>query len=145
MGCDVFCVCAAWERGSRNPPVQNNKSLPGYNLDTFVDSFVQTTQRQAAVTQGSNVMWTLGDDFNYQDAGSWFPNLDKLIDGVNADGRVKTLYSTPSIYLKAKHDEDLKWPLKTDDFVSTRHTHHQQRQRPRSLPQLTCHVPLPPC
>ena len=32
--------------------------------------------------------------------GVGFPNLDKLILGVNADGRVKTLYSTPSIYLK---------------------------------------------
>ena len=49
-------------------------------------------------------------------AESWYTNLDKLIDGVNADGRMKTLYSTPTIYLAAKHAEGLSWPLKTDDF-----------------------------
>ena len=107
-----FC----WDRGCRNAQVQNNRSLPGYNLDTFVDAFVQTAIRQANMTAGVNLMWTLGNDFAWQDADSWYPNLDKLIDGVNADGRVRTLYSTPSIYLAAKHAENLAWPLKTDDF-----------------------------
>ena len=107
-----FC----WDRGCRNAPIQNNKSAPGYNLDTFVDSFVATANRQANMTQGSNVMWTMGNDFAWQQAESWFHNLDLLIDGVNADGRVKALYSTPSIYLAAKHAEMLSWPLKTDDF-----------------------------
>ena len=41
----------------------------------------------------------------YREAESWYSNLDKLIDGVNADGRVNTLYSTPSIYLAAKNAE----------------------------------------
>ena len=54
-----FC----WDRGCRNEQIQNNKSLPGYNLDTFVDAFVKTAQIQADQTNGNNVMWTLGDDF----------------------------------------------------------------------------------
>ena len=163
-----FC----WDRGCRNPAIQNNKSLPGYNLDTFVDAFVATAQRQANETNGNNVMWTLGNDFEvshfsisiarktkqssvllppsslclsflpcspcslclycvmlfllpkqYTEAELWYANLDKLIDGVNADGRVKTLYSTPSIYLAAKNAEGISWPLKTDDFFPCQHTH----------------------
>ena len=42
----------------------------------------------------------------------------QIIDGVNAEGTVKAMYSTPSIYLKAKNAENLAWTVKTDDFVS---------------------------
>ena len=120
-----FC----WDRGCRVDPIQSNRSLPGYNLDTFVQSFVETAERQANMTLGDTVMWTMGNDFAYQQAETYFHNLDQLIDGVNADGRVKALYSTPSIYLAAKHAENLTWPLKTDDFVHPQrltHTHHHR-------------------
>ena len=43
-------------------------------------------------------------------------NLDKIIDGVNAEGSIKAMYSTPSIYLKAKNAEPVQWTVKTDDF-----------------------------
>ena len=43
-------------------------------------------------------------------------NLDKLIDGVNAEGSIKAMYSTPSVYLKAKNAEPVSWSVKTDDF-----------------------------
>ena len=46
----------------------------------------------------------------------WMTNLDKIIDGVNAEGTIKAMYSTPSIYLKAKHAENVQWSVKTDDF-----------------------------
>ena len=50
---------------------------------------------------------------NPQDAASWYYNLDRLIQHVNADGRVKVFYSTPSKYVKAKVAESsVKWPLK---------------------------------
>ena len=106
----------SWDRGSRQPPIQNNRSLPGYNLDTYVEAFVKSAMVQANETNGVNVMWTMGNDFAWQEAELWYDNLDKLIDGVNADGRMKTKYSTPSIYTAAKHAEALTWPLKTDDF-----------------------------
>lgn len=40
-------------------------------------------------------MLTMGCDFQYSNARTWFKNLDKLIKYVNADGRVNTFYSTP--------------------------------------------------
>ena len=52
-----------WEDGCGTAQIQDNKSAPGYNLDQFVDLFVQTAQSQADQTNGRNVMWTLGDDF----------------------------------------------------------------------------------
>ena len=54
-----FC----WDITCTGTEIQNNKSLPGYNLDQIVDSFVQTAQGQAAQTNGNNIMWTLGGDF----------------------------------------------------------------------------------
>ncbi|KZV46140.1 Fatty acid hydroxylase superfamily isoform 2 [Dorcoceras hygrometricum] len=61
-------------------------------------------------------MWTMGEDFRYQYAESWFKQMDKLIHYVNKDGRVNALYSTPSIYTDAKHAANESWPLKIDDY-----------------------------
>ncbi|ONM04362.1 NADPH--cytochrome P450 reductase 2 [Zea mays] len=61
-------------------------------------------------------MWTMGDDFSYQYAESWFRNMDKLIYHVNKDGQVHALYSTPSIYTDAKHLSNVSWPVKYDEY-----------------------------
>ena len=58
----------------------------------------------------------MGSDFQYTAAHTYFTNLDKLIKAVNADGRVKAVYSTPSIYVEAKYAEGLTWTQKTDDI-----------------------------
>ena len=58
-------------------------------------------------------------DFHYQAAHAWYINLDKLIKYTNegtARHGVRLLYSTPTCYLKALHDEGLMWPEKSDDF-----------------------------
>lgn len=34
-------------------------------------------------------MLTMGSDFNYLNANTWFKNLDKLIHYTNLDGRIK--------------------------------------------------------
>jgi alpha-mannosidase len=38
---------------------------------------------QANVTRTNHIMWTMGDDFQYQYAESWFKQMDKLIHYVN--------------------------------------------------------------
>lgn len=48
-------------------------------------------------------------------------NICKFIDSLAfiffwQDGRVNALYSTPSIYVDAKHATNESWPLKTDDY-----------------------------
>ncbi|KAJ4843311.1 hypothetical protein Tsubulata_030219 [Turnera subulata] len=97
-------------------PVQDNPLLYDYNVEERVNDFVNVALVQANVTRTNHVMWTMGDDFQYQYAESWFKQMDKLIHYVNKDGRVNALYSTPSIYTDAKNAANISWPLKTDDF-----------------------------
>jgi alpha-mannosidase len=85
-----------------------------------VRAFIDSALYQAAHTKGSDVLWTMGSDFQWRAANEWYTNGDKLIAAVNAEGTVEAKWSTPSIYVKAKWDEtqtaNLTWPLKTDDL-----------------------------
>ncbi|KAL3527226.1 hypothetical protein ACH5RR_011882 [Cinchona calisaya] len=97
-------------------PVQDNPLLFDFNVEQRVADFISAAMDQANVTRTNHIMWTMGDDFQYQYAESWFKQMDKLIHYVNKDGRVNALYSTPSIYTDAKHAANETWPLKTDDY-----------------------------
>ncbi|KAF2291944.1 hypothetical protein GH714_042286 [Hevea brasiliensis] len=97
-------------------PVQNNPLLFDYNVEQRVNDFINAAITQANVTRTNHIMWTMGDDFQYQYAESWFKQMDKLIHYVNKDGRVNALYSTPSIYTDVKNAANESWPLKTDDY-----------------------------
>lgn len=97
-------------------PVQDNPLLFDFNVEERVDDFINAAMIQANVTRTNHIMWTMGDDFQYQYAENWFKQMDKLIHHVNKDGRVNALYSTPSIYTDAKHATNKSWPLKTDDY-----------------------------
>ncbi|KAL5819121.1 hypothetical protein ACOSQ4_022963 [Xanthoceras sorbifolium] len=96
--------------------LQDNPRLDGYNVEQRVADFISAATSQASVTRDNHIMWTMGDDFQYQYADSWFKQMDKLIHHVNKDGRVNALYSTPSIYTDAKNAANTSWPLKTDDY-----------------------------
>ncbi|CAA2983802.1 alpha-mannosidase [Olea europaea subsp. europaea] len=96
--------------------VQDNPFLFDFNVDTRVNDFISAAMIQAKVTRTNHIMWTMGDDFQYQYAESWFKQMDKLIHYVNKDGQVNALYSTPSIYTDAKRAANESWPLKTDDY-----------------------------
>ncbi|KAJ8435417.1 hypothetical protein Cgig2_001069 [Carnegiea gigantea] len=105
-----------FEVNDDSPVVQDDPDLFDYNVQERVDDFVAAALAQANVTRTNHVMWTMGTDFKYQYAYTWFRQMDKLIHYVNLDGRVNALYSTPSIYTDAKHITQESWPTKTDDF-----------------------------
>ncbi|KAL9241822.1 hypothetical protein vseg_015886 [Gypsophila vaccaria] len=105
-----------FEVNDDSPIVQDDPDLFDYNVQERVNDFVAVATLQANVTRTNHVMWTMGTDFKYQYAHTWFRQMDKLIHYVNLDGRVNALYSTPSIYTDAKHAADEVWPIKTDDF-----------------------------
>ncbi|CAI0454944.1 unnamed protein product [Linum tenue] len=96
--------------------MKDDINLFDYNVPDRVNDFVAAAIWQANITRGNHVMFTMGTDFKYQYANSWFRQMDKLIHYVNMDGRVNVLYSTPSIYTDAKHSANEAWPLKTEDF-----------------------------
>ncbi|CAA3024604.1 alpha-mannosidase At3g26720-like isoform X1 [Olea europaea subsp. europaea] len=99
-----------------SPPIQDDDLLFDYNVEERVNDFVAAALLQANVTRTNHIMWTMGTDFRYQYATSWFRQMDKFIHYVKMDGRVNALYSTPSIYTDAKHAANEQWPLKTGDF-----------------------------
>ncbi|GJP85072.1 hypothetical protein CLOP_g15174 [Closterium sp. NIES-67] len=105
-----------YDTNNWDPPVQDDPELYDYNVQERVDKFVETALKQAESYRTNHIMWTMGDDFAYSNAITWFRNMDKLIHYVNRDGRVNALYSTPSIYVDAKHHANESWPLKTGDF-----------------------------
>ncbi|CAI0456276.1 unnamed protein product [Linum tenue] len=105
-----------FEVNDPSPVVQDDINLFDYNVPDRVNDFVAAAIWQANITRGNHVMFTMGTDFKYQYANSWFRQMDKLIHYVNMDGRVNVLYSTPSIYTDAKHSANEAWPLKTEDF-----------------------------
>ena len=112
---ETFAGTFADGYGYGGPPIDCRDATPD-----CIEQFVQAAYTQAAMTAGgnsSNVLWPMGGDFSWSDASQLFDPFDKLIPAVNADGRVQTLYSTPSIYLRAKHAENLTWTVKTDDYM----------------------------
>ncbi|KAK6275839.1 hypothetical protein POUND7_005548 [Theobroma cacao] len=105
-----------YEVNDDSPIVQDNMELFDYNVPERVNEFVAAALSQANITRTNHVMWTMGTDFKYQYAHTWFRQMDKFIHYVNQDGRVNALYSTPSIYTDAKYATNKAWPLKTDDY-----------------------------
>ncbi|CAI5998616.1 unnamed protein product [Closterium sp. NIES-65] len=105
-----------YDTNNWDPPVQDDPELYDYNVQQRVDKFVETALKQAESYRTNHIMWTMGDDFAYSNAVTWFRNMDKLIHYVNRDGRVNAFYSTPSIYVDAKHRANESWPVKTGDF-----------------------------
>ncbi|CAL9037049.1 probable alpha-mannosidase At5g13980 [Musa acuminata AAA Group] len=105
-----------FEVNDESPVIQDDPLLFDYNVQERVDDFVAAALSQANITRTDHIMFTMGTDFKYQYANSWFRQMDKFIHYVNKDGRVNALYSTPSIYTNAKHAANESWPLKTDDF-----------------------------
>ena len=96
-----------------------------WNVDQWVDKFVQNALSQANHTLSEHQMWACGTDFQYQNADPWYTNLDKLIHYVNMNGTVNAFYSTPSVYT----DEKKKWKgsyevRKDDIFPLADNPHH---------------------
>lgn len=47
---------------------------------------------QANITRTNHIMWTMGTDFKYQYAHTWFRQMDKLIHYVNQVGVLHNHY-----------------------------------------------------
>ncbi|TRY79620.1 hypothetical protein TCAL_12196 [Tigriopus californicus] len=109
----TFC----WDIYCDDEPMMDNPRLKDYNAPRRAQEFIQSVREQADHYRTKNVKIEMGMDFHYQSAISWYRNMDKLIKFVNnEDPEINVIYSTPSCYLKALHDEQLEWPIKKDDF-----------------------------
>lgn len=64
--------------------LQDDPNLFDYNVDERVKGFVTAAQQQASNYATNHIMFTMGSDFEYEDAREWYKNLDKLMYYVNA-------------------------------------------------------------
>jgi alpha-mannosidase len=106
--------------------VQDDPVRHDYNVDQWVDKFVQDATKQGAHTKTEHQLWACGTDFQYQNADHWYTNLDKLIHYVNLNGTVNAFYSTPSFYVdQKKKDTTVQWEVRQDDiFPLADNAHH---------------------
>ncbi|XP_011181146.2 lysosomal alpha-mannosidase isoform X1 [Zeugodacus cucurbitae] len=108
---DILCA---------DEPIIDAKHSPDNNVKRRVDEFIAISRNMSKGYRTDNILVTMGEDFHYQNANSWFKNLDKLIKYTNErqvnGSNVNLLYSTPSCYLKSLHDAGISWPTKDDDF-----------------------------
>ncbi len=107
----------------------DNPNLEDYNVEKKVDDFIAYTQDQQSLYRTSNLMMTMGSDFQYSNAHMWYKNLDKLIKYVNERqftnaSRINIFYSTPACYLYSLNQANITWPVKTDDFFPYAHREH---------------------
>ena len=95
---------------SEDAPVMDDTALEDYNVPAIVARLVEIAQDALkSVPQGGagadgtlDIMLPLGCDFEYENAGTWFTNTDKIIHYANLNGTVNAFYSTPAIYAAAK-------------------------------------------
>ncbi|KAB7498675.1 Lysosomal alpha-mannosidase, partial [Armadillidium nasatum] len=102
-------------------PIMDDPRLEDYNKDDKVRSFIDAVNDQlTGYISSQNIMMAMGSDFHYVNANTWYKNLDKLIKYVNElqsnGSNVNLVYSTPSCYVDALHNENITWPTKTNDF-----------------------------
>ncbi|XP_008550968.1 lysosomal alpha-mannosidase isoform X2 [Microplitis demolitor] len=99
-------------------PLIDDPESPDNNIEVKVALFLAYCQIQAKSYNTNNIILTMGEDFNYQNANMWFLNLDKLIRYTNQmyGSTVNVFYSTPSCYIKSLNDAQMSWTTKSDDF-----------------------------
>ena len=111
---DQFCFD---ERCKHPVVVKSDPRLVGENVKSFVGLFVAMVDEYRKAYRTNHLLMPMGDDFNFANARQNYKNIDALLAGLTADGRVNAFYSTPLQYLEAINEEGLEWELKTDDFL----------------------------
>ena len=74
-----FC----YDQSCNDTPVQDDPRLFDLNVKETVERFVNVTCKQAVQYKTNHIMLTMGEDFQYENANTWYKNLDKLIRYLN--------------------------------------------------------------
>ena len=98
----------------------DNPVMHDYNIDAKARDFISYVRNQHKYYSSNHILLTMGMDFHYQAAHTWYKNLDKLIAYINTNlgesEKLNLMYSTPLCYIKSLNEQDLAWPTKDDDF-----------------------------
>ncbi|XP_071107458.1 lysosomal alpha-mannosidase-like [Haliotis cracherodii] len=111
-----FC----YDIACQDPPIMDDVRMHDYNVQDRVDAFISAAKEQAKHYTTNHIMMTMGSDFLYSNAHTWYKNLDKLIRYVNQQqvngSSVNALYSTPSCYTYHVNKANQTYTTKEDDF-----------------------------
>ena len=111
-----FC----WDIICEDEPINDDPRLEEYNVDEKINNFEKYVHDHLRYYKDQeHIMFTMGDDFQYQNARMNYKNMDKLIKHMNEkseENGIHLLYSTPSCYLNALQNGDEVYPYKSDDF-----------------------------
>lgn len=100
--------------------IVDDPDSPMFNIDRRSKQLVAYILEQSKHYRTNNIIITMGEDFHYQNAHTWYKNLDKLIKYINKvylSSNIRLFYSTPSCYGEAVKNAFVEaLPRKTDDF-----------------------------
>lgn len=101
-------------------PIVDDKERSDYNAPDRAHEFINYAMELASVYQEENILYPMGADLAYQNAGQTFKNIEKLIDWINknqCDPLVTYKMSTPSEYINAINAEKKKYTVFKDDLL----------------------------
>ncbi len=99
---DGFCFDIICE----DEPINDDPRLEEFNVDQRMAEFESyVLDHLRYYKDQEHIMFTMGDDFQYQNARMNYKNIDKIIKHMNAkteETGIHVLYSTPACYLSVK-------------------------------------------
>ena len=106
----------------------DNRAMHDYNMEAKARDFIKYVRNQHNFYSTNHILLTMGMDFHYQAAHTWYKNLDKLIAYINTNlgesEKLHLMYSTPLCYIKSLHEQNMTWPTKEDDFFPYASDYH---------------------
>lgn len=112
-----FC----WDILCTDEPINDDPLLEEFNLEQQLQAFqAYVTNHTKYYKDQEHIMFTMGDDFQYQNARMNFKNMDKLVHYMNLrteETGMHLVYSTPSCYLESLRQGGQVYPYKSDDFL----------------------------
>ena len=67
-------------------PIQDDPNLFDYNVNDALERFVKASLDQATHYKTKHILMTISGNFQYENAKTWFKNMDKLIKYVKKVG-----------------------------------------------------------
>ncbi|KAE9552441.1 hypothetical protein FO519_004349 [Halicephalobus sp. NKZ332] len=106
-----------WDALCGDQPVQLNPNFDNYNVDHVVANLQDYVENQRLPYLATkHVLFTMGSDFQYQNAEQEMRNIDNLITVIRNRTDYNIFYSTPACYTKAVQEAGVTWKNKTYDF-----------------------------
>ncbi|KAL2629536.1 hypothetical protein R1flu_014222 [Riccia fluitans] len=90
---------------STAPVIQDDPLLYDYNVEERVELFVKLAREQAAQFRTNHIMWTMGEDFAYEYAETWFKQMDKLVHYGNKDFSNRALQFRRTLAQRPQHGQ----------------------------------------